>query len=175
MKRVLMVVLIAHLLLSACAPAQTPQPAGQPTQPTTGGAAPTTGSAAGSSLLDAAAKITDVCPLVPADLVAKIISGASSPQSQTFPPYSCTISNGTSVLQVTIGAYDTGGPVQGAEVIPGLAAGGYLERPAADDAYLTVLLDKAQGELYVEVAGHDGKDHKDDAIAVANGVLARLH
>jgi len=168
MKRILMVVLMAQLLLPACAPAQTPQPAGQPTLPTSG-------SAAGSSLLDAAAKITDVCPWVPADLAAKIISRSSSPQSQTFPPYSCTITNRTSVLQVTIGAYDTGGPVQGAEVIPGLAAGGYLERPAADDAYLIVLLDKDQGELYVEVAGHDGKDHKDDAIAVANAVLARLH
>ena len=167
MKRVLMVVLLANLLLSACASAQTPQPAGQPPPPTTGGAG-------GSSLVAAAAKVTDVCPLVPADLAAKLVPGASSPQSQTFPPFKCTITNGTSVLEVTLGAYDTGGPVTGAEVIPGLAAGGYLERPAADDAYLIVLLDKDQGELYVEVAGHDGKDHKDDAIAVANQVLARL-
>jgi len=29
--------------------------------------------------------------------------------------------------------------------------------------------------LHVEVAGHDGKDHKDDAIAVARDILARLH
>ena len=28
--------------------------------------------------------------------------------------------------------------------------------------------------LHVEVAGHDGKDHKDDAIAVARDVLAHL-
>jgi len=27
--------------------------------------------------------------------------------------------------------------------------------------------------LHVEVAGHDGKDHKDDAIGVAREILAR--
>jgi len=167
MKRTLIVVLLTNLLLSACAPAQTPQPASQPPPPTTG-------DAAGSSLVAAAAKVTDVCTLVPADLAATLIPGASPPQSQTFPPLRCTITNGTSVLEVTLSAYDTGGPVKGAEFIPGLAEGGYLERPVADDAYLTVLLDTDQGALYVEVAGHDGQDHKDDAIAVANEILARL-
>ena len=167
MKRPLIVALLTSLLLSACAPAQTLPPASQPPSPTTEGAA-------GSSLLAAATKVTDVCTLVPTDLAAQLIPAASPPQSQTFPPLKCTITNGTSVLEVTLGAYDTGGPVAGAEFIPGLAAGGYLERPVADDAYLTVLLDPAQGELYVEVAGYDGKDHTADAIAVAKEILARL-
>lgn len=130
----------------------------------------------------AAVKITDVCPLVPMDLAAQIIPGASAPQSQTFPPYRCTISNGTSVLEVTIGAYDTGGAeylkgglVNGGKSVSGLAAGAYLENLAGvDDSYLTVLLNADQGQLYVEVAGHDGKNHDDEAIAVATKVLASL-
>jgi hypothetical protein len=28
--------------------------------------------------------------------------------------------------------------------------------------------------MHVEVAGHDGKDHKDDAIAIARDILAHL-
>jgi hypothetical protein len=168
MKRMSVFVLLANLLLSACAPAQTPQPASQPQSPTAAGTA-------GASLVAAAAKVTDVCSLMPADLAAKLVPGASPPQSQKFAPFKCTITNGTSVLEVTLGAYDTGGPVNGAELIPGLAAGGYFERLGGpDDAYLTVLLSQDQGELYVEVAGHDGKDHKDDAIAVAQYILARL-
>ncbi len=70
-------------------------------------------------------------------------------------------------------------PVNGAEFIPGLAEGGYLERldpHSRGDTYLTVILGKdPKGLLHVEVAGHDGKDHKEDAIAVAREILSRLH
>jgi hypothetical protein len=183
MKRLSTIALLVGLLAgcsgAASQPAGQTQPAGatQATgQPATTGQTPAASGGAGSgSLADAAAKIKDVCPLVPADLAAKLVPGASAPQSQTFPPFRCTITNQVSVLEVTIGAYDTGGPVAGAETISGLAAGGYLERPQPDDAYLTVLLAPDAGELYVEVAGHDGKDHKADAIAVAQAVLAQLH
>jgi hypothetical protein len=32
-----------------------------------------------------------------------------------------------------------------------------------------------RGVLHVEVAGHDGKDHKEDAIDVARDIIAHLH
>ena len=55
----------------------------------------------------------------------------------------------------------------------------YSKVNGIDDAYLTVYLSEdgyGSGEvLYVEIAGHDGKDHRDDAIAVATAVLAKLH
>jgi hypothetical protein len=58
---------------------------------------------------------------------------------------------------------------------PGLAAGGYFERLAPGDAYLTVLLTPDSGALYVEISAPDGRDHKDDTIAVAHRVLDQLH
>jgi len=134
----------------------------------------------GSALAAPAAKITDVCSVMPADLVQKIVPGASAPQSEQY-PRRCSVSNGTSVLEITI---ETGiivpvDPVNGAEFIPGLAEGGYLERldpHSRGDTYLTVILGKdPKGLLHVEVAGHDGKDHKEDAIAVAREILSRLH
>jgi hypothetical protein len=118
--------------------------------------------------------VTDACTLVPAELAKKLVPGASAPRGEPYPPR-CTVTNGTSVLEITI---DTGppDPVKGAEAIPGLGEGGYLERPAPDDAFLIVIVarDEPTRRLLVEVAGHDGKDHKDDAIAVAREVLAQL-
>ena len=65
------------------------------------GAAATAGSAGGrTSLVAAAAAVKDACSLMPMDLAASIVPNASPPQSQQFPPYKCTISNGTSVLEV---------------------------------------------------------------------------
>jgi hypothetical protein len=134
----------------------------------------------GPSLAAAAAKVTDACSLAPADLAQKLVPGAFPPQREQF-PLRCALGNGKSALGITI---DTGPaePVKGAEFIPGLAEGGYLERldPASHgDTYLTVILGNDQNgtnrNLHVEVAGHDGKDHKDDAIAVARDILARLH
>ncbi|MGH2967275.1 MAG: hypothetical protein ACRDMH_18100 [Solirubrobacterales bacterium] len=61
------------------------------------------------------------------------------------------------------------------EPSPGLAEGAYLQTQFVDDSYLQVILTKDRGALYVEVADHDGKDHKNDAIAVAQAVLAQLH
>jgi hypothetical protein len=133
------------------------------------------GGAEGPSLAAAALAIDDVCTLMPADLAARIIPDGSAPQSQQYPPR-CTVTNQVSVLEITIdagsGAVE---PVQGAEVIQSLGEGGYLERLLPDDAYLTVVLGKdPDAALHIEVAGHDGKDHKDDAIAVAEAVLAGL-
>jgi len=173
MNRALIFVLLTSLQLSACSREQTAQPAGQSQSPTDGGVG-------GPSLAAAAAKVTDACSLVPADLARKLVPGASPPQSEQF-PLRCTLGNGKSALEISI---DTGPaePVKGAEFISGLAGGGYLERldPVSHgDAYLTVILGKdpngTNRNLHVEVAGHDGKDHRDDAIAVARDILAHLH
>jgi hypothetical protein len=130
--------------------------------------------AGAASLIAAAAAVTDVCPLVPMDLASSIVPNASAPQSQKFPPYRCTISNGTSVLQVTVAAYDAVDPLIPNEPVAGLGTAAYLQKQQPDNAYIKVILDPAGGALYVEVAGHDGKDHGDDAIAVAQRVLERL-
>jgi len=143
-------------------------------QPTTGG------DGAGSTFAASAAKIKDACTVMPADLVQKIVPGALAPQSSQYPTR-CSVSNGKSVLEITIetGIITPTDPIKGAEFISGLADGGYLERldpVSRGDTYLTVILGKdPNGLLHVEVTGHDGKDHKDDAIAVARDILARLH
>jgi len=112
--------------------------------------------------------------LLPADLAAKIVPGASAPQSQKFPPLQCTVSNQVQALQITVGPYDSVGPVTGAESVSGLGSAAYLMTQFVDDSYLTIDLSPDQGAIYVAVAGHDGTDHKADAIAVAQYVLAHL-
>ncbi len=168
--RILIAIVVAAFAASACGgpasePTHTGSPAVIPNQPAGGG---------GTSLVAAARKVTDVCPLMPGDLVPAIVPGASAPQSQKFPPYKCTISNGTSVLEVTIGAYDAVDPLVPNEAVAGLGSAAYLQKQQPDDAYIKIILDPAGGAVYVEVAGHDGKDHGDDAIAVAKRILAAL-
>ena len=164
-------------LLSACTAAQASQPAGQSQRAGVSEApAPGGGGGSGSSIAAAAISLVDACKLMPADLAAKIVPGASAPQSQTFPPLRCTVSNGVAVLEITIdlgsGAVE---PIPGAEVIPGLGEAAYFERLLPDDAYLTIVLGKnPNAALHIEVAGHDGKDHKDDAVKVGEAALARL-
>ena len=134
---------------------------------------PAAGAGSGSSLADVAAAIKDACTVMPTDLAATIVPGGGAPQSEQFPTR-CTISNGTVILVITLSAFDTSGAVSGAESVPGLAAGAYLEHLTAGNTYLTVLLTPDQGKLWVEIDNDDGKDHKDQAIAVANAVLAKL-
>jgi hypothetical protein len=178
-KRVAIIVL-AVTVLTACTGAQTPAPAGQTasagqTAPADHGQQSQSGDGGGATLADAAAKVTDWCTLMPADLAAKIVPGGAAPQSQLFLPLKCTVSNQVSVLEITFLPSGPTDPVPGAEAVPGIAEAAYLERLLPDDAYLTVRLGGPSGAvMYVEVAGHDGKDHKDDAIAVAKAVLAQL-
>ena len=178
MNRALIFDLLTTVLWSACVFKKSTGPDSQ-SQPADQGQPTTAGTATGPSLAAAAAKLTDVCSVMPADLAQKIVPGGSSPQSKQFPP-TCTVTNGKSVLEIT---FDTGPdePVKGAEFIAGLAKGGYLEHldpVSRGDAYLIVILGKDENDfnrnLHVEVAGHDGKEHKDDAIAVARAILARL-
>src|SRR4029434_7236533 len=152
MNRALIYALLTSMVLSACSRENASLGAGQ-------SQSPTGGAVRGPSLAAGAAKVTDACSLAPADIAQKLVPGASPPQSEQF-PRRCTISNGKSALVITI---DTGPaePVKGAEFIPGLAEGGYLERldPASHgDSYLTVILGKdpngTNRNLHVEVAGH---------------------
>lgn len=160
------------LTLAACTAAP-----GQDGDTPPGGQSPGTAPSAGggaTSLVDAAAAVTDACKLMPMDLAATIVPNASAPQSQQFPPYKCTVSNGTSVLEITIGAYDAVDPLVPNETVGGLGTQAYLQKQTPDNAYLKMILDPNGGAVYVEVAGHDGKDHGDDAIAVAERVLDGL-
>lgn len=54
----------------------------------------------------------------------------------------------------------------------------WLQQQQADDAYVVVSLgsdDKGSyWTLSVEYAGHDGKSHKDDAVAIARQIISKL-
>jgi len=167
MKFVLILIVFANLLLSACSSEQPPQSARQSAA----------GGGGNTSLVAAAQRISDLCSVVPDSLAAKIVPNAFAPGREQF-PLRCTLNNGKSVLEVTLekGFALEGDPLADAEFISGLAQGGYLQRPVPDSAYLAVLINRdPKVVLYVEVAGHDGKDHRDDAIAVAREILARWH
>ena len=164
-------IVLTSLLSSACLRASTTGSTSQPSS--------TNGTGGGSAYAAAVAKLTDACPLMPADYVQKLVPGASAPEKERY-PLRCTVRNDQSALEIT---FDSGPdePIKGADFIAGLAKAAYLERldpVSRGDAYLTVILGKDDTEtnrnLHVEVAGHDGKDHKEDAIAVAQAVLAQL-
>jgi len=177
------ILVLSLAMLAACSAAQTPAipSPGQPaaagaSQPAAGGNATQAAGGDAPSLAVAALAVKDVCPLMPMDLAARLVPSGAAPQSQRFPPLRCTISNQVSVLEVTIdGGFGAVEPIPGAEVIPDLGQAAYLEVSFVDDAYLTVVLGTdPDAALHIEVAGHDKKDHKEDAIAVARAVIAKL-
>ncbi len=191
-RRLTAVLITLSVGLAACSGASSPSanPGGAPSSGSdsgaagastdTGGAGAPSGSTAagggaGSGLFDAAGKVTDVCTLLPTDLVARLIPDASAPESQKFPPLKCRVSNGTAALEITLSPFEPVDPLVPAESVSGFPFAAYLQTQFVDDSYLKVLLGQDQGALYVEVAGHDGKDHKDDAIAIAQAVIAQLH
>ena len=177
------VIVIACVALSACAhlptSPSTSKPSNDGSKSSDGSSSSATKTGNGSSYAANAANVNDACTLMPADLVKKIVPNANAPTREQY-PRRCNVSNGTSVLEITVetGMITPVDPIQDAEFISGLAEGGYLERldpHSRGDTYLTVILGKdPRGVLHVEVAGHDGKDHKDDAIAVARDVLIHL-
>jgi len=189
MNRASIFVVIA-ILVAACEGSPSPQnpdqsqAAGQSRAQGSSQAPSTAGGGGGggggsAALVEAANAVTDWCPLMPADRVAELVPDASDPQSQQFIPLKCTVSNGVSVLEITYQGYVIAEKGPGASSISGIAEDAWLEPDyPVDDAYLTVILSSdpnASGTLYVEVAGHDGIDHGDDAIAVAQAVIAQLN
>lgn len=185
MKRASIFVVIA-ILLAACegSPSSQPDQSQAPGQSQDQGAsqAPSAGSGGGggdgAALVEAANAVTDWCTLMPSDLASDLVPDASDPQSAEFPSR-CTVSNGVSVLEITYQSFVVAEMGPGAETISGIAESAWLEPDyPVDDAYLTVILSSdpsAGGTLYVEVAGHDSIDHGDDAIAVAQAVIAELN
>jgi len=137
------------------------------------------GGGGGASLVEAANAVTDWCTLMPADLVAELVPGASEPVSGEF-PLSCTVSNEVQVVQVSYQGSSGAEPDPAATLLPGIAESAWLAVGyPTDDPFLTVILGRdpnglGNSTLYVEVAGHDGIDHGDDAIAVARAVIAQL-
>ena len=188
MKRASIFVLVA-ILVAACAGSPSSQPPGQsqaagqsqaqgPSQAPSGGGG---GGGSGGAALAAAAKaVTDWCTLMPADLAAKLVPGAADPQSGEFPS-SCTVSNQVQALQVTYQGSSGAEPDPAASPISGLGEHAWLAPGyPVDDAYLTVILftdpsGLGASTLYIEMAGHDGIDHGNDAIAVAKAVITQLH
>ena len=130
----------------------------------------------GSSLAGAAAKVSDWCAILPADLIAKFAPGSAAPAAGIYPG-ECGASNGTAALDFR---YSTGfGAFEipsDAETVSGLGQAAYLDRPTADEVELWVALQvDPEVYLFIDMAGHDGKDHKADAVAVAQAILAKLH
>lgn len=187
MKRASILIVVA-ILLAACQGTGSSQPpdqsqgAGQsqaqgPSQaPSAGGGG---GGGDGAALAAAANAVTDWCTLMPADLVAELVPGEAILQAEEFPSR-CTASNQVQALQVSYQEFSGAEPFPGAISVPGLGETAWLEPDyPVDDAYLTVTLFTDPGglgasTLYVEMAGHDGIDHRDDAIAVARAVIAQL-
>jgi hypothetical protein len=180
---------VVAILVAACAGAPSSQPPNQsqaarqsqaqgPSQaPSSGGGG---GGSGGAALAAAAKAVTDWCTVMPADLAAQLVPGAADPQSGEFPS-NCTVSNQVQALQITYQGFSGVEPDPAASNISGLGEHAWLAVGyPADDAYLTVILytdpnGLGASTLYVEMAGHDGIDHGDDAVAVAKAVIAQLH
>jgi len=180
MKPALVLAIPVMLLVSACVRMPTTKSSSPSSSNNPGPASLNNKTGNGSAYAAAAAKLEDACTLMPDDVVQKLAPGAYPPSRERY-PLRCTVRNDTSALEIT---FDTGpdDPVKGAESVGGLARGGYLERldpKDRGDVYLTVILGTDENginhNLHIEVAGHDGKDHKDDAIGIARDVLSRLH
>src|SRR6059036_3428578 len=133
MNRRLIVVVVACVALSACVhlpdSPSTSKPSNDGSKSSDGSSSSATKTGNGSSYAANAANVNDACPLMPADQVKKIVPNANAPTREQY-PRRCNISNGTSVLEITIetGIATPVDPVNGAEFVPGLADGGYLER-----------------------------------------------
>ena len=185
----ILMVMALGALLAACSSAAQPGGSGTPAsasaaaggggggttaagQPSAGGGG---GGAGGAGLADAAAKVTDWCALIPTDVVAKFAPGAPAPSTAGYPT-ECFASNGTGALDFRystgFGAFET---PSGTETVDGIGAAAYLDRPSQDEVELWVALQvDPEVYLFIDVAGHDGKDHKADAVALAQAVIAKL-
>ncbi|MDP9468692.1 MAG: hypothetical protein M3P32_08160 [Chloroflexota bacterium] len=181
--------LVVAILVAACQAAGSSQPPdqsqaagrsqaqGSSQAPSAGGGGG--GGGGGAALAEAANAVTDWCTLMPADLVAELVPGEVILQAEEFPSR-CTASNQVQALQVSYQDFSGAEPGPGAISIPGMGENAWLEPDyPVDDAYLTVILftnlnGLGASTLYVEMAGHDGIDHGDDAIAVAQAVIAQL-
>ena len=182
----ILIVMALGALLAACSSAAQPGDSGTPGGASTGAGGggggttaasqpPAPGGGGTAGLAAAAAKVTDWCALIPTDVVAKFAPGAPAPTTAGYPT-ECFASNGTGALDFRystgFGAFET---PSGAETVDGVGAAAYLDRPSQDEVELWVALQvDPEVYLFIDVAGHDGKDHKADAVALAQAVIAKL-
>ena len=143
-----------------------------------GGSTPATGGGGGAGVADAAAAVTDVCTVMPADLVRTYVPKAAEPVTDAV-YHSCTMSDGTSIIQVTLSSgFGPPDPPVPSEAVGGLGEHAWAQEQTVDDAYLVIDLGTDQKgsyrSMYVEYAGHDGKGHRDDAVAIAKAVVEAL-
>lgn len=133
------------------------------------------GGAGAVAALQAAAK--NACSIMPVDAARAILPKATDPTPEPE-PNKCAMGDGNGVVEITVDAnpltkLETLNPC---ESVSGVGVSACLQQQQPDDAYLQVLAATGDSDaiLYVEVAGHDGKSHKDDAINVAKAILAKL-
>jgi len=147
-------------------------------QATSNGAGATPGAAGGgASLAAAAAKVTDWCALIPNDVVARFAPSAAPAAPGTYPG-ECGASNGVGALDFRyskgFGHFETPNPAQ---VVSGLGLPAFAQSAGVDETQLWVVLEDTADsnvDLFIDVAGHDGKDHLADAVAIAQAILAKL-
>jgi hypothetical protein len=171
-KRLLLAMLTA-IVVAACSAGGSPGGGdGQTDRP-----AQTSGAGAAADLAAAMAAATkDACSVMPQDAVKQILPKAAAPQKEPE-PFKCSMSDGTSVVEISIdaGALTSLETLNPCEPISGLGVSACYQEQVAADAYLQVLVTSSPTTiLYVEVAGNDGKNHKDDARKVAQAILAIL-
>lgn len=189
MKRTSIFVVVA-ILVAGCGGTSSSQPPGQSqaagqsqvaahSQAQGPSQAPGGGGGGGAALAAAAKAVTDWCTLMPADLVAQLVPGAADLQAAEFPSR-CTASNQVQALEVSYQGFSGAAPAADAISVPSVGESAWFEPTGfVDDAYLIVILytnpnGLGASTLYVEMAGHDGIDHADDAVAVAKAVIAKL-
>ena len=151
-------------------------PAGASAKSTDHGGGGSAGS--GSPVAQAASQVKNPCTVMPSELVKQHIPDAAAPHQGPEPSH-CSMSNGKSVVEIIMsGGFGEPDAPSPSETVAGVGEKAWVQEQQADDAYLVVFLGKvAQGSyrsLFVEYAGHDGKSHKDDAIAIARQIISTL-
>ena len=173
--------MVALLVVLGCSKGKSDEPggatAGTPSAPA--GAASAPASNGHSDLANKVAKLTEVCALLPTDLVKRLVPDGGAPQGQRY-PLQCSVYGKQAAIEIT---FDTGPSRAGkdGERFSDIAEGGLVERLTPNqhgDVYVTIGLgtdDQGNNHnLHVGVNGFDGKDHLEDARALAREVLARV-
>lgn len=161
----------------ATQPAQATSNGGGATPGAGGGGATAASGGGGASLAAAAAKVTDWCALIPSDVIARFAPSAP-PAAKGVYPGECGASNGVGALEFR---YVTGfGPFEipsgsYSKPMSGVGQAAYYDNPTVDEIELYVALQlDPEVSLFIDVAGHDGKDHQADAVDIANSIIAKL-
>jgi hypothetical protein len=175
------IVVSLALMLAGCSGAATSPPA----PASAGGAAPSAAGdigsggagAGGTGAAAALAAIKDTCSLMPQDVVKQILPKATAPVAPPEPS-KCDMGDGNGVVELSVDANSLTklATLNPCEPVGGVGVSACYQAQQPADAFLQVLVGSGASDaiLYVEVAGHDGKDHRTDAINVAKAIIAKL-